>query len=86
MHQKLDENNSNQQVQYGCYNLLGTPAYILYMVCSYVELNAVLVADGDTTSAVSNKRRSSTKIRMECGIADETSMSPLKCECFGSAA
>ena len=30
--------------------------------------------------------RSSSKRRMEGGIADETSMSPFKCECFGSAA
>ena len=33
-----------------------------------------------------NKERSSSKKRMEGGIADETSMSPFKCECFGSAA
>ena len=45
-----------------------------------MESNSVLVADGNTTSAVSpNKERSSTKIRMECGIADKTSMPPLKC-------
>ena len=35
---------------------------------------------------VANKERSSTKIRMECGIADKTSMPPLKCVYFGSAA
>ena len=29
----------------------------LYMVCSYVESNSVLVSDGDTTSAVSPTRR-----------------------------
>ena len=33
-----------------------------------------------------NKERSSWKRRMEGGIADETSMPPFKCECFGSAA
>ena len=32
-----------------------------------------------------NKERSSSKRRMEGGIADETSMPPFKCECFGSA-
>ena len=32
------------------------------------------------------KERSSSKRRMEGGIADETSMPPFKCECFGSAA
>ena len=33
-----------------------------------------------------NKEESSSERRMESGIADETSMPPLKCECFGSAA
>ena len=33
-----------------------------------------------------NKERSSTKRRMEGGIADETSKPPFECECFGSAA
>ena len=33
-----------------------------------------------------NKERGSWKRRMEGGIADETSMPPFKCECFGSAA
>ena len=32
------------------------------------------------------KERSSSKRRMEGGIADETSLPPFKCECFGSAA
>ena len=32
-----------------------------------------------------NKERSSSKRRMEGGIADETSLPPFKCECFGSA-
>ena len=32
------------------------------------------------------KERSSSKRRTEGEIADETSMPPLKCECFGSAA
>ena len=33
-----------------------------------------------------NKKRSSSERRMEGGIADETSMPPFKCECFGLAA
>ena len=33
-----------------------------------------------------NKERSSSKRRREGGIADETSLPPFKCECFGSAA
>ena len=33
-----------------------------------------------------NEERSSSEKRMERGIADETSMRPFKCECFGSAA
>ena len=33
-----------------------------------------------------NKERSSSKRRMDRGIADETSMPPFKFECFGSAA
>ena len=33
-----------------------------------------------------NKERSSSKRRMEGGIADETSMPPFKCECFGLTA
>ena len=35
---------------------------------------------------LANKERSSSERRMEGGITDETSMPPLKCECFGSAA
>ena len=35
---------------------------------------------------VANKEKGSTIRRMECGIADETSMPPFKCECFGLAA
>ena len=45
LHQKLDENNRNQQVQ------TAVQQYIQYkMVCSYVAANSVLFADGDTTS------------------------------------
>ena len=33
-----------------------------------------------------NKERGSSKRHTEGGIADETSMSPFKCECFGLAA
>ena len=39
-----------------------------------------------TLLLLANKERSSLERRMEGGIADETSMPPLKCECFGSAA
>ena len=35
---------------------------------------------------LANKERSSSERRIEGGIADETSMPPLKCKCFGSAA
>ena len=49
------------------------------MVCSHVASNSVL-----TTSLFANKEGSSSERRMEGGIADETSMPPLKCECFGS--
>ena len=37
-------------------------------------------------SLFTNKERSSSKRLMEGGIADETSLPPFKCECFGSAA
>ena len=62
-------NNSSIQKQFSystgvcvCakYSVLGTPAYLLYFVRSYVESNSVLVADGDTTSefcCVANKER-----------------------------
>ena len=33
-----------------------------------------------------NKEGSFSERRMEGGVADETSIPPLKCECFGSAA
>ena len=57
------------------------------MVCSHVASNSVLFAEsGDTTSLFANKEGSSSERRMEGGIADETSMPPLKFECFGSAA
>ena len=85
LYQKLDENNSsNQQVH------IAVQQYIQYtMVCSHVASNSVLFAesgDGDTTSLFANKEGSSSERRMEGGIADKTSMPPLKCECFGSAA
>ena len=52
LHQKLDENNSNQQVQTAVHE------YIQYtIVCSHVASNSVLVADGVTTSAVSPTRK-----------------------------
>ena len=54
------------------------------MVCSHVSSNSVLFAEsGDTTSLFANKEGSSSERRMEGGIADEASMPPLKCECFG---
>ena len=33
------------------------PTYILYMVCSHIESNSVLVASGDTTSVASPIRK-----------------------------
>ena len=56
--------------------------YIQYtMVCSHVVSNSVLFAEsGDTTSLFANKEGSSPERRMEGGIADETSMPPLKCK------
>ena len=83
LYQKLDENNSiNQQVH------IAVQQYIQYtMVYRHVASNSVLFAEsGDTTSLFANKVGSSSERRMEGGIADETSMPPLKCESFGSAA
>ena len=84
LYQKVVENNSsNQQVHVAVqqYNIQYT------MVCSHVTSNSALFAEsGDTTSLFANKAGSSSERRMEGGIADETSMPPLKCECFGSAA
>ena len=51
------------------------------MVCSHVASNSVLFAEsGDTTSLFADKEGGSSERRMEGGIADETSMPPLKCE------
>ena len=52
------------------------------MICSIIESNSVLVADGNIPLLLSRQQgeRSSTKIRMDCGIADKT------CVYFGSAA
>ena len=50
---------------------------------SHVASNSVLFAEsGDDTAFLlfANKERSSSERRMEGGIADETSMPPLKCE------
>ena len=83
LYQKLDENSSsNQQVH------IAVQQYIQYtIVCSHVASNSVLfAASGDTTSLFANKEGSSSERRTEGGIADETSMPPLKCECFGSVA
>ena len=49
------------------------------MVCSHVDQILYFLLSA-------TKERSSTERRMEGGIADETSMRPLKCECLGSAA
>ena len=62
------------------YNALcGTPEH-LYCTWYVIMWNRTLLVRDDTTSAVS------TKVNRECGIVDETSMPPLKCRCFGSAA
>ena len=68
--------------------LLYNRVYTQYtMVCSHVASNSVLfVESGETTSLFANKEGSPSERRMEGGIADETSMPPLECECFGSAA
>ena len=51
------------------------------MVCNHVASNSVRFAEsGDTTSLFANKEGSSSERRMEGGIADETSMPPLKCD------
>ena len=78
----VGEHSSNQQVH------IAVQQYIQYtMVCSHMVSNSVLFAEsGDTTSLFANKEGSSSERRMEGGITDETSMPPLKCECFGSAA
>ena len=61
--------------------LLYNSIYIQYtMVCSHVASNSVLFAEsGDTTSLFANQEGSSSERRMEGGIADETSMPPVKC-------
>ena len=71
------DRSSNQQVH------IAVQQYIIQctMVCSHVGSNSVLFAEsGDTTSLFANKEGSSSERRMEGGIADETSMPPLKCE------
>ena len=44
------------KVQYSTSTDCCTPPTCLYMVCSYMESNSVLVTDGNTTSAVSPTR------------------------------
>ena len=76
LYQKLDENNSYQQVVH-----TAVQQYIQYtMVCSHVASNSVLFAEsGDTTSfAVRQQGGSSSERRMEGRIADETSMPPVE--------
>ena len=64
--------------------------YIQYTIlCSHVASNSVLFAESNLVIPLllfANKERSSSGRRMEGEIADETSMPPLKRECFGSAA
>ena len=57
-------------------------------VCSYVESNSVrLVAHDDTPLLLRRQQGGEpTKRHMECGTACETSIPPLKCGCFSSAA
>ena len=45
------------KVQYSTSTDCCTPPTYLYMVCNYMESNSVLVADGNTTSAISPTRR-----------------------------
>ena len=84
LHQKLDENNSNQQVH------TAVQQYIQYSTLFYVvKWHQILHFLQNLVIPLllfANKERSSSERRMEGGIADETSMPPLKCECFGSAA
>ena len=75
LHQKLDENNCNQQVQ------TDVQQYIQYTMVTLYFLQMVI-----PLMLFANKERSSTERRMECGIADETSIPSLKCEYFGLAA
>ena len=64
-----------------------TPPAYLYMACSYMESNFVLLADGHNhLRCLVNKERSSTKICLECRFADKTTFFPLKCVYFGSTA
>ena len=62
------------------------PLYTI--LCSHVASNSVLFAECGPLQILvfANEEMSSSERRMEGGIADETSMPPFKCECFGSAA
>ena len=50
LYEKLDENNSYQQVQTAVQQYIHTVHNVIYL---FVASNSVLVADDDTTSAVS---------------------------------
>ena len=76
LHQKLDENNSYQQV-----HMLYNAHVVMKHQTLYFLQNLMI-----PLLLFANKERSSKERRMEGGIADETSMPPLKCECFGSVA
>ena len=59
------------------YNVLGTSAYILYMIYRYVESNSVLVADYDITSSVCRQQGEELhENAYEYGIADDASRPP----------
>ena len=79
LYQKLDENNSNNQQVHTIYSTRWY-AVVWYQILYFLQ-NLVL-----PLLLFANKEGSSSERGMEGGIADETSMPPSKCECFGSAA
>ena len=83
LHQKLDENNSNQQVHTAVQQYIQSTRWyvVMWHQILYFLQNLVI-----PLLLFAYKERSSSERRMEGGIADKTSMPPLKCECFGSAA
>ena len=81
---ELDENNSNRQVHTAVqqYRLHSTRFYVVMWHQILYFLQNLLIP----LLLFTNKERSSSKRRMDRGIADETHMPPFKFECFGSAA
>ena len=66
------------------YSLLGSP---ILSVVIYVESNSVRLLQMMIPLLLCRQQgKEPTKIYMECGTAGETSMPPLTCECFSSAA